>query len=70
MPTFDDATRDAIYTQCCEAISAAGPQRESLFLARLALLLLHEVGDGTRCCALIEQALHELPQPSLSRQSA
>lgn len=61
-----DAARDRIYAQCAEAISQAGPARESLFLARLALLLFEQVGDEAACDRAIGDALQELPQPSLS----
>ena len=66
MKRFDDDARDRAYRECCLAITAAGRERESLFLARLALLLMEEVGDADRCCALIADALAELPTPSLS----
>ena len=61
----DDA-RDRVYSACAQAITQAGPARESLFLARLALLLLEQVGDEAACRLAITDALHELPQPSLS----
>ena len=41
-------------------------ERESLFLARLALLLFEQVGDEARCRAALADALHALPVPSLS----
>jgi hypothetical protein len=68
MPTLDDADRDRLYRLCCQAISGAGRERESLFLARLALLLFEEVGDAARCEAAIEEAGRDLPFPSLSRE--
>jgi hypothetical protein len=58
--------RDRLYADCARAISEAGTARESLFLARLALLLFEQVGDETRCRAALADALHELPVPSLS----
>lgn len=58
--------RDRLYAQCARAISEAGAQRESLFLARLALLLFEQVGDESRCCQAIDDALKALPIPSLS----
>jgi hypothetical protein len=51
--------RDRLYAECARAISEAGAERESLFLARLALLLFEQVGDEARCRAA-------LPVPSLS----
>jgi hypothetical protein len=58
--------RDRVYAECARAISDAGPGRESLFLARLALLLFEQVGDEARCRAALAQALDDLPVPSLS----
>lgn len=65
--TLPATARDRIYTQCANAISEAGLERESLFLARLALLLFEEVGDEARCQRALEQALQDLPEPSLSK---
>lgn len=65
-PPLAEAARDRLYTACAEAVSAAGATRESLFLARLALLLFEQVGDEQRCREAIAEALHQLPEPSLS----
>jgi hypothetical protein len=43
------AERDALYRACALAIDAAGPERDRLFLARLALLLMEALGDAGRC---------------------
>jgi hypothetical protein len=64
-----EPARDRVYACCAKAITEAGTTRESLFLARLALLLCEEVGDEARCIAAIEAALYELPEPSLSATS-
>ena len=45
-------------------------ERESLFLARLALLLFEQVGDEARCRAALAHALDRLPTPSLSAAPA
>lgn len=58
--------RDRLYAACAQAITEAGPEREALFLARLALLLMEQVGDEARCRAALGEALHALPLPSLS----
>ena len=58
--------RDRLYAECARAVTAAGSERESLFLARLALLLFEQVGDEARCRAALADALRELPVPSLS----
>jgi hypothetical protein len=62
--------RDHLYAECARAISEAGAERESLFLARLALLLFEQVGDEARCRAALAQALDQLPMPSLSAAPA
>ena len=58
--------RDRLYAACARAISEAGVQRESLLLARLSLLLFEQVGDEARCQQALQEALAELPTPSLS----
>ena len=66
MNALQPEARDRVYAECARAISEAGPERESLFLARLALLLFEQVGDETRCRDALAQALDGLPLPSLS----
>ncbi|MEY2802291.1 MAG: hypothetical protein RL513_1876 [Pseudomonadota bacterium] len=63
---LESSAQDRLYQRCAQAITEAGHERESLFLARLALLLFQEVGDEQRCLRALEQALAELPTPSLS----
>lgn len=63
---YQAASQDRIYAHCSNAIAEAGRGRESLFLARLALLLFEQVKDEQRCLDAIDAALHELPTPSLS----
>ena len=58
--------RDRLYAACANAVTEAGPERESLFLARLALLLFEQVGDEARCRQALADALDDLPMPSLS----
>jgi hypothetical protein len=62
--------RDRVYAECARAITQAGAERESLFLARLTLLLFEAVGDEARCRAALSDALAELPVPSLSATGA
>jgi hypothetical protein len=66
MTALTHDARDRVYAECARAISEAGVERESLFLARLALLLFEQVGDETRCHAALAHALDGLPTPSLS----
>jgi hypothetical protein len=61
-----DAQRDEFYTACAHAINTAGHSRESLLLARLALLLADELGDIDRAKAAIYAALKDLPSPTLA----
>lgn len=63
---LESAAQDRVYQRCARAITEAGHERESLFLARLALLLFQEVGDEQRCLKALEHALKDLPTPSLS----
>lgn len=58
--------RDTFYTHCAHAISQAGRSRESLFLARLALLLAESLGDVDAAMAAVDAALKDLPEPSLA----
>lgn len=51
---------EKLWEALAEAITAAGPERESLFLAKLALLLGREVGDMPRIERLIATALRDL----------
>ena len=45
---LSESERDDAYTRICLAITEAGPEHESLFLARLSLLLAEAVGDAQR----------------------
>ena len=61
-----DAERDEFYTACAHAINTAGRPRESLLLARLALLLADDLGDIDSAKAAIAAALKDLPEPTLA----
>jgi hypothetical protein len=61
-----EAQRDEFYTHCAQAINTAGRPRESLLLARLALLLADELGDIDRAKAAVDAALKDLPKPTLA----
>lgn len=45
MSTMRTEDFEAAYETLATAIDSAGPEREALFLTRLALLLGHELGD-------------------------
>jgi Protein of unknown function (DUF2783) len=47
---------DDVYTRACYAMTELGEAKGELFLARLALLLMKEVGDAPRVLAAIEAA--------------
>ena len=61
-----ETQRDEFYTHCAQAVNQAGRSRESLFLARLALLLADELGDINRAKSAVDAALKDLPAPSLA----
>jgi Protein of unknown function (DUF2783) len=63
--------REAAYTQLCEAITAAGEQQETLFLARLCLLLAEECGDAQAFGrALAAARLTAMPSPPADEPGA
>jgi hypothetical protein len=66
MSDLSPPARDRLYAACANAVSEAGAARESLFLARLTLLLFEQVGDEARCQRALAEALDALPMPSLS----
>jgi hypothetical protein len=47
---------DEVYTRACYAMTELGETQGELFLARLALLLMKQVGDGPRILEAIEAA--------------
>lgn len=68
--TSASSARDRLYTQLAQGVSAAGNSRETLFLARLALLLCERLDDEAAASDAIAAALHQLPEPSLSAPDA
>jgi hypothetical protein len=51
-----DQELDEVYTQACTTMTEVGEARTPVFLARLALLLMKEVGDSRRIRSAIEAA--------------
>jgi hypothetical protein len=47
---------DEVYTRACYTMTELGEKNTELFLARLALLLMKEVGDAARIQAAIDAA--------------
>lgn len=51
-----DQQLDEVYTEACQAISAVGDEQASLFLGRLALLLMLKLDDPAAIREVIAQA--------------
>jgi hypothetical protein len=51
-----DQQLDEAYTHACHTMTAVGAAQTELYLARLALLLMKEVGDAPRIHAAIDAA--------------
>ncbi len=51
---------ESLWERLAEAIDRAGPEREVLFLSKLAFLLGNELQDAARVEQLIETALQDL----------
>jgi hypothetical protein len=58
-----DQELDDVYTRTCYAMTDLGEARTPLFLARLTLLLMKEVGDPERVRTAIESARGGLGDP-------
>jgi len=58
--TMDIATLEAVYDELAQAIDAAGPEKTSLFLVKLALLQARDSGDLARLRSLMAEALQDL----------
>ena len=53
---LDAEELDHVYTETCRTMTALGPDQAELFLARVALLLMKELGDSDRIVAAIDAA--------------
>ena len=53
---------EAAYESLAMAIDSAGPEREALFLTRLALVLGHELGDIAVFKTAIRTALEDIAE--------
>lgn len=60
MTTLAPQTIEDFYAALAEAIDAAGPTREALFLSKLGLLLAHALGDPGKAVALVSEAALDL----------
>ena len=57
-----DSELDLVYTTLCKTLTTEGEAQAPLYLARLALLCMTELGDTQRALSLIEAA--KLPASS------
>jgi hypothetical protein len=60
MSTMPPGDFEIAYETLATAIDSAGPEREALFLTRLALVLAHEVGDIAVFRKVVKAALEGL----------
>ena len=51
---------DHVYTEACRTMTALGADKTELFLARLTLLLMKEVGDSARILDAVAAARESL----------
>ncbi|OCX33001.1 hypothetical protein QU42_00845 [Bradyrhizobium sp. UASWS1016] len=68
MTVWSRDERERAYTNLCDAVTAAGEDGESLFLARLCLLLMEKLGDTERFEGILAQAQLQ-PGKGLSRSA-
>jgi hypothetical protein len=55
---FEDLER--LYALLAETVDGVGPEREALFLSKLALILAQEIGDADKVTAAIAAARRDL----------
>ena len=65
MNTLPLADLEDIYDEIAEAIDRVGPQREAVFLAKLALVLAHHLADR----ALISKLISDCETPVIEALS-
>lgn len=51
---------ERLYDALAEAIDRAGPEKEALFLTKLALLLANQIGDDASIESALKLALHHI----------
>jgi len=56
MSVWSRRERERAYTNLCDAVTAANGENESLFLARLCLLLMEKLGDAEEFERILAQA--------------
>jgi hypothetical protein len=55
---------ETLYDELAIAIDQAGPEHESVFLAKLVLCMAQELGQPQRISELIQGCLYEPPAPA------
>lgn len=58
--TITDTDLEAVYDMLAEAIDATEPERRTLFLAKLALVLANRVGDAGQFAEAVAAAKRDL----------
>jgi hypothetical protein len=66
---LDAAQLDEAYTHASHTMTAVGEARMPLYLARLSLLLMKDVGDLPRVKAAIEAAARDIAQESVAGEA-
>ena len=51
---------ETVYEALATTLDAIGADKRELYLAKLALLLSHDIGDAARACARIEEAARNM----------
>lgn len=59
---------ETLYDELATALDRAGPEQESVFLAKLVLSMAQEFGHAGRISALIQACLHEPAAPAPGTQ--
>ncbi len=57
---LSESDLEKIYEALATAIDQATPEKEMVFLAKLSLLLAHEIGEADKVQKFIEMALEDL----------
>lgn len=63
MTTLTFPQLETLYDELATAIDQVGPERESVYLAKLVLCMMREFGHAPRISELIQECLHESPEP-------
>jgi len=64
MSTLNFDQLETLYDELATAIDTAGAEQESVFLAKLVLMLAQEFGNAPRTSEMIRDCLNEPPGPA------